>query len=200
MVLLVAACGHPHYTLSAPPPTAAPAERMQAFEQLRTSGRGSVTTCSSHGGCTSSEYLVLGDGREIWHPEDLEPVVSPRSDAHEAAERLRDIQANRRIWRDVFLVGLIGGIAAVVAGVKIDSRPVILTGELMVAGGLVLGGGGMLVDGFRAAGPKNVILDHYDEGLLQQLNLCVNGTFVFPCEAPGTPPPPDPVLRSLPQR
>jgi len=199
LLVVIAACGHPHYTLSAPPPTAAPAERMQAYAALRAAGRGEVVSCDKHG-CTKTEYLVLGDGREIWHLEDTVPVLSPKTDAGEEARRLVDIRANRRVWRDVLLVGLLGGIATIVVGAKVDSTPVIYAGEVMVAGGLVIGGLGMLVDHFRAAGPRNFVLDHYDEGLTKQLNLCVQDTFVYPCDAPNAPQPPDPILRSLPQR
>lgn len=109
--LVLGACGHPHYSLSAPSPSAPPAERMQAFYRLHASAVGEQTTCSNRGGCSSTQYLVLADGTEIWHPEDLAPVVAPQSEAGASMNRLLQLQERARFWRKVMLIPMGVGIA-----------------------------------------------------------------------------------------
>lgn len=200
VVVVMVACGHPHYDLAVPAPTAAPSERMDAFGRLHAGGRGVLTTCSNRGGCSSEQYLVLADGREIWHPEDLAPVVDPQSPAGDASRRVARAQEGKRFWRNVLLLSLAAGAALSIGAVELHSEPMGYAAVTVLLGGIAVGFGGTLVHAFRLHYATNDLFDHYDEGLAQKLALCANGLALVPCEAPDSPPPPDPVLRSLPQR
>lgn len=200
LLLFVVACGHPHYSLSLPPPTASPLERLQAFYRLRASAVGTVTTCRGSS-CSSNQYLVLADGREIWHADDLLPLVPPDSQAARDHREYKRVKANQRLWVYGMFVGIAAGIAMIHYGFE-DDEPTDLmwTGVGVTAASVLIGGGGAYITGLQGVGAKLRMFEHYDDGLAAQLNICASGMAIVPCDAPNMPVAPDPILRSLPQR
>lgn len=173
---------------------------MEAFNRLHAAAVGTQTTCSNRGGCSSTQYLVLADGSEIWHPEDLAPVVAPQSEAGASMRRLLQLQERAWFWRKVMLVPMGVGIAFAVAAIATESAPLGWSALGLIGGGFVVGGAGVIVSNFRIRKATYQLFEQYDGGLAAQLNICARGMAVVPCDAPDTPTPPDPVLRSLPQR
>jgi hypothetical protein len=200
LLWFLVACGHPHYTLNAPPPTAAPIERLQAFYRLRTKGVGTVTTCRGTS-CSSNQYLVLADGHEIWHADDLLPLVPADSQAARDHRDYNRKTANQRLWLYGTLIGIAAGIAMIHYGWE-DEGPTDLlwAGVGVTAAGALIGGGGAYITGLQAQSAKRRMFEHYDEGLAAQLNICASGMAIVPCDAPNMPVAPDPILQSLPQR
>ena len=200
LLLLFVACGHPHYSLTVPPPTAHPMERLAAFHQLRPTGMGAVTTCSSRGGCNTKSYLVLADGREIWHPEDLEPVVAPQSRAGVAVRRIRQLYRRGKAWGVVLGVVSAVGIGLGAAAISRESEPLFYASLGTLGAGFAVAGTAILITNFQLSNATAELFDQYDVGLAAQLNICARGLAVVPCDAPDMPVAQDPVLRSLPQR
>jgi hypothetical protein len=171
----------PHHTLSAPPADAPGDARMEAFTRLRPDKR-MLLSCS--GRCTSSQYLVLGDGKEIKHPEDLAPVIAPQTPAGESMRRILTLHARRRFWAKVLLIGLASGGAIAIAAATLDSRPLGIAAAGLIGGALVIGIGGMAVQGMKETLEMSTLFDSYEAGLAARLNLCARGTIVIPCESP----------------
>jgi hypothetical protein len=204
LLVVLVGCGHPHYTLNVPPPTASPVERLQAFNRLRTRAVGELTTCSYRGAmpdhCWSSQYLVLADGREIWHHEDLLAVVTPDSQAARDHRDYTRVKANQLLWTLGLFAGAAAGIAMIHYGWADEPTDLMWTGVGVTAASVLIGGGGAYITGLQARSAKLRMFAHYDEGLAAQLNICTSGIAIVPCDAPNMPVAPDPVLRSLPQR
>jgi hypothetical protein len=200
LLLFVVACGHPHYSLSVPPPTASPIERLQAFNRLRSDAVGVMTACSNRSGCRSTPYLVLVDGREVWHAEDLLPVVAPDSEAARDHRDYKRAKAHQLFWTLGLFAGAAAGIAMIHYGWADEPTNLMWTGVGVTAASVLIGGGGAYITGLHAIGAEIRMFQHYDDGLAAQLNICTSGIAIVPCDAPNMPVAPDPVLRSLPQR
>lgn len=200
VLLLITACGKPHYSLSTPPPSAPPLERLDAFNRLRPTSVDSVTTCSRRRGCNTRQYLVLADGREIWHPEDLEPVVAPQSAAGVAARRVRQLQRQGKTWGAALGVTMAVGIGLGAAAISRESETLAYAALGTIGAAFLIGGTATLITKFQLSSATAKLFDQYDVGLAAQLNICSRGLAVVPCDAPEMPVPQDPVLRSLPQR
>lgn len=174
-------------------------ERLAAFHRLRPHGIGTVTTCSNRG-CSSKQYLVLADGREIWHPEDLEPAVAPQSAAGVAARRIRKLHRRGRTWAALFGVGFAAGVAIGIAGLARESDTLLYAALGTLGATFAVAGTPLLITHLHLAHTTSELFEHYDVGLAARLNICARGLALVPCDALDMPVPQDPVLRSLPQR
>jgi hypothetical protein len=200
-LVLVAACTPrqaPHQTLVAPSAAAPEAERIAAHERLF--ARADAVS-GVRGGTMRTDYLVLGDGTRIHHPEDLIPVVDPASPTARAAaksaaasESLRRSRSRGSIPWYVAGAGIAAGMVVMFSGVRSDDGggDLILAGTGLMVGSLV-GGlvAGLILEG--DAGERHVeardervsAFATYNDDLVKRLALCAEGGDVVPCAAPA---------------
>jgi hypothetical protein len=76
LIAVIVGCVSSRVTLVAPAANAPFETRRAAYEQLAPVGMDERITMGVHG---SSNSLRLGNGEEVWDPEDLLPVVDPNS-------------------------------------------------------------------------------------------------------------------------
>ena len=85
---------HPHVQLRAPDVLATAEERVIAYNHLKPVLTREVDHIPGPGtsgfAYRTVEYIELQDGRKIYHPEDLQSVVSQQSITFRAAELYRD--------------------------------------------------------------------------------------------------------------
>jgi hypothetical protein len=213
LVVLVACSKNYHVDIPAPPSSMTPAERAQAFQHYRQRGQGVdwVTSCNRRR-CSQVpvDLLLLNNGAEIRYADELRPILSPTSVAGRAALDIVDARRRRARWKQIAWGGFLGGLAAAVAGAKLDSDPLIYGGLGVMIAVPFVGVGGMVVNAWQITSDTRTVFAHYDQGLAERFNVCVNGYAIVACElstpgaaAPGASPPPaepDPALRSLRQQ
>ncbi len=187
-VALLATLGacEPHQQLSAPPATAAEAERVAAYEKLQPLSMHRTDITYLQGGVAVGherevDYLQVADGRRVYYAEDILPVVPEGSPAAIAAKR----SSSKRQLAD----GLYwGGIAALTAGAALFLTPLFLeedeqTGEpafdppLALSGGLMLAGGGLIIASKLPSRSSHdeaqTAFETYEPALRKKLDLCV---------------------------
>lgn len=197
LVLSLAVCSacatRPHIELEAPPTGAPFEERAEAYERNRPAAATSLITINPSGGTAAqtTEFIVLGDGRRVYHAEDLAPLVPEGSATANAGQRSAEAYARGRTWS---MVGwaLIGAGAAFLSASFLDAGDV---GEedfgpnkalLMLGFGSVAGGLG--AQGIAAFKYGHVFHDErvsafttYDRDLRARLDVCVDGTRIVAC-------------------
>lgn len=192
-----------HVNIPAPPPNLTPEQRMQTFDTYRQAGRGVEWTTTCNGGCMSSseDILILHNGMEVRRPADLLPILAPKSEAAHEAEQARAAEDRSSRWKHVVFAGFVGFLVVTGVGFHYESEPLLALGIAGGFGTMIAGGVGWAINDIEAGRHTKAAFGHYDDGLAQRFNVCVNGLAVVPCEAstPGSPPPaePDPALRSL---
>jgi hypothetical protein len=179
-------CSKPHVTLGVPPnPT--PEQRVRTFYELRAVVEKTTTTrtCSTRGGCTTDvdKELRLANGTVVHHVSDLLPVVSPDSESARAIHAARRARTRVKIWTTaVFCAALV----TLIAWSYTDDL------RVFFAGGGAMAIGALLVkfdydEATDLTGRANM---SFNDGLAEQLYVCVDGLHVVPCETlplPGTP-------------
>ena len=179
--LCITACGPRHVILKAPSADAPAEERMKAYEELAPSSVRVTRFISKYGTSESVDSLRLADGRRVYYPEDLLPVVHPSSDA---AGNILEIDDHARKARYTFW----GGFAAIIAGSAL--MIVDLSNQkrgVPFYGGAALGLGGVIaipVSSFfsaQASQARSSAFLNYDDGLRRRLDLCRNDEEVAPC-------------------
>ncbi len=171
-----------HANLAPPPVDASGAERLAIYQQLAPRGFGSFQNRRSN----DIGFLVLGDGTRVYFPEDLAPVVPPRSPTAIAGERHRGAWARAKHWMAVGGVALAAAIVVPVVALATmddgDRRTGIVIGG--AAGGFVVGMGSFIagaVDLIDANGERASAFLTYDDALRAELRLCVTGLEVYDC-------------------
>jgi hypothetical protein len=193
------------------PASMTPQQRVEAFQYYRRGGQGVeyITQCTGGRppGCLthSRQILVLNDGTQVKEAGDLLPLLEPNSTAGQAAQRAARARARHTKWRRGSWGTMIGGLALMYVGLRMQSRAVGYIGAGVAFVGTTICIGGMGINGREINEESRLAFAHYDQGLADRLRLCVHGLAMVPCEShvPGAPPPavaPDPVLRSLRQR
>lgn len=200
-LLVVAACTpaqRPHHALVAPSPTAPEAERLAAHERLFAR----ADAVSGIRGAMSTEYLILGDGTRVYHPEDLIPAVDAASPTARAAARsaaaaeaARRRQSKVDVAWYVATAGMLIGTSLLIAGVASDDGTTLAT----TGTGLIIGSGlGGVTAGWLLAGDlrerhveakeeRVSAFATYNSDLVKRLELCEQGDDVVPCPAPAAP-------------
>ncbi len=163
----------------------------------------------------STNFIVLGDGRRVYHALDLSPAVAETSATAEAGRRSQAAARSANIWYGVAL-GVVCASAAMLAVSAADDTPG--PGPLSTIGLLTFGGGigltWVAISHSRVAHDERVsAFATYDRDLRARLELCVEGTRLVPCPAglpavapvpsdappvPPAPPAPQPVPASAP--
>jgi hypothetical protein len=185
---LTACSPPPHVRLEAPAPTASEAERIAAYERLfaRADAR---TALVQNGQVThvSQDYLILGDGTRVHHPDDLIPVVPAGSPtARHAADGKASVD-RARPWLTAAAVSFTGSwLVSPVVGVAVGGEEGIIAGAATfgtlaiatIAFMFTAVAKGREFDGQRASAFAT-----YDSDLRARLQLCADGTKVRACEA-----------------
>ncbi len=206
VALVVVGCGNHHVRIPPPPAGLTPEQRVQAFQQYRQGGSGVewTTRCSANGACTttSRDVLLLRDGTEIRHADDLLPILAPGSRAASAAQEVADAHGRQRRWKRIGWTLFLGGVGLIVAGAVTDTPELTGAGLLLGISSPFVAVTGMWVAGWGIGESTKAAFAGYDQSVAERFNVCVNGLAVVPCErnTPGSPPPPvepDPALRSL---
>jgi hypothetical protein len=198
-LVLVAACTPrqmPHQTLVAPSAAAPEAERIAAHERLF--ARADAVS-GVRGGTMRTDYLVLGDGTRIHHPEDLIPVVDAASPTARAAAKSAAASESWRRSRSKGIVpwyvagaGIGVGTVLMFSGIHSDDGMALtLSGTGLMLGSLI-GGlvAGLIVEGdagerYAEARDERVsAFATYNDDLVKRLALCAQGGDIVPCAEP----------------
>jgi hypothetical protein len=190
ITLVLAACVPPHVALRVPP-NATPEQRVATYSALAAESEKTTWTRSCSSACmtTISKELRLANGTTVHYPEDLLPVVSPNSvTAHEVQHALTARRRSR--YASLFAVASCVGLAAVgwhwfrSADTRESIDPT--TGEAIGLGTAALGAivSGVFIWYYEGKyahhfGEANLA---YNDGLAEQLNVCVAGYALVPCE------------------
>lgn len=180
LVFLVVSVGcMQHVKLELPPPATAPVEeRVQAFEQLKPRIYHEFRTVNQFGATVSSSTsLLLANGKKVYYPEDLLPVVGPDSLLKDPIakyfEHLR--LSNALSWSGITveIIGLgvyLGGISNDFRGGHYEFGATSGVGLGLVLVGLAAVMAGVYY-GFRAEEDRATAFDLYREALLNRLEL-----------------------------
>jgi len=184
---LLVAC-QSHVELRSLPANPTPAERVNAFNALRPVGM--TRTINVRNGNEVERTIVLANGEEIAHADDLLPVVP--ADSATAREARRYGRANRR-----FKLAMLGFTVAAASGIyvfatadtdaagRLEQPNKTLGGVLLVGAAVLLLSGGVYA--LRARAARDAAFASYEPTLLDSLKLCVDGLTVAPCEDLGPP-------------
>lgn len=188
LVLLVACQSHVELTRPATPTRA---ERIAAFDALRPVGM--TRSIKVMSGEEVGRTLVLANGEEVAHADDLLAVVPPDSTTARAARSYRRANRRGRLSFLGFVVTAAAGIYFVGAGTDAAGeaeQPERTIGLVLLAGAVVaiVSGG---VHHLRARDAQKAAFATYEQTLLDSLGMCVDALRVVPCEdldgAPTTP-------------
>jgi hypothetical protein len=202
VILALGACSSGHLNLESPPANLTKEQRLKRFASLAPVGYRLelVDQCNASGGwkvCkprVDSRSVLLADGREMRHAEDLLPVVAPSSKAAQHA------RAVKRAVRNQTYSG-VGGIAVSLTGGFIwyesrtddaynikgnDTGKTI--GMTMLAVGVITAVVGSWIYHSRAERNELEAFELYQDGLAEGLRICFADLKPFPCEEPPTPP------------
>lgn len=208
--LLLGCASAKHVTIQAPPDTLTQSQRIQAFEYYRMGGEGTeMTTSCSNRGCTtrSRRVLILRDGTEVRHAEDLIPLLPVNTIAGYSARNLALHESRGRMWRRIALASVLGGLVVAVIAERMDRHDVAVGATAVGIGVGVIGLVGSMKNYLEAKSETDSVFDNYNQGLAQRLGVCVAGYQLVPCEgyAAGAQPPSqtlpiDPAVGSLRQK
>jgi hypothetical protein len=177
-----------HVKLEPAPPGLPFDERIVLYNRL--AGTRTIGISCVKYDCTTTNELVLDNGRRLRHPEDVLQVVSADSDAAHHARAARTARRRQTYFG-------VGGLALAVLGGTLWylSRPDDVNGRQGSDEGQMLGIGfiavGALGGGFgawhqhsRAEQETKRTFELYPEALEKQLGICWVGALALPCEDP----------------
>jgi hypothetical protein len=190
LVLVLAACAPPHVTLRVPPNATAD-QRVAAYNALAAESEKTTWTTSCHSACSTTirKELRLANGTTVHYPEDVLPVVPPNSvTAREVQQALTAKRRSRyaRVFAGASFVGLgaVGWHWFSHVEERESSDPTM--GEALGLGAAALGA---IVSGIFVYYYDGKYADHFGEAnhaynhdLAEQLNVCVSGYALVPCE------------------
>jgi hypothetical protein len=154
---------------------------------------------------TNLEYVVIGDGTRVAHPEDLVPLVDADSPTARAGQRAAEarVRYERKARRGNIILAI--GAGVILTGVAIsvasgamrdspgDSSPGDTIGKALFVGGVVgtIGAGFWVLSDVRAAkreldDERQSAFETYNDDLRKHLRVCADGTRIVAC-APAAP-------------
>lgn len=178
------ACSPPHVRLQAPPASAAPEARVEAYEKLAPARLRVMTVTSKRGSVTFVESIELNDGRRVHHAVDLLPVVASNSRAESAIRKAEDKKSTAKWLTYGGIVALSASMVLMVADLSKNGPKGIGVPFYLGAG---IGVGGVIsipvgqVFGMQSNQHAEEAMRHYHDGLLRRLDLCEDGGGVEPC-------------------
>jgi hypothetical protein len=195
-MLVVAGC-HGHVALNAPPAGSDAAERIAAFERLQSRGRMDLVR-TQHGRTIeqSAEFIVLADGRRVYHADDLIAVVGQDSPAGNAAAQSARARRKKIAWYTVGAAGMVVGVALLYAttlDTDLEDPEDGLSGTFWASMGLSAAGALAVTVGLfygrEEKEARAAAFMTFDDSLMQKLDLCAEGTRVIDCASAPTPQP-----------
>lgn len=166
-----------HVRLDPPAATAPLDQRAAVYRSLKTREIHRVVRGSLLMGRTITiDHLETMDGRRIFHPGDLAPVVPPDSATARAITEYQREKTQAFFWR---LGGyIVAGVGAILLGQGMEQRSddsgngwVIAGATIALSGSLMVTLGGNMADG-RAHREKGRAFKSYDMDLARGLALC----------------------------
>jgi hypothetical protein len=204
MLLLAVGCAsQPHVHLTAPAAGASAEERLAAYESLHPRAEANTLIVSNGTVQQSTDFLVLGDGRRVYHADDLAPVVGEQSPTAEAGHRSAHALSHGKWWLRGGAIAAAVGIAATVVGFATADMQHIGRSAALVGGGIAFTVVGSTVAMIGAMSPLHEANDErvsafatYDQDLRKRLALCARGMQIVACDAvaPAAPAAPAAVL------
>jgi hypothetical protein len=210
LVACSACVSRPHYRLEAPAPQASPREKLDAYEKYRPAAEASLVAVSSGTVVAkTTDFLVLGNGRRVYHPEDLAPLVAEDSATAESGRLSAEALTRAKVWNWTGW-GLFGGGLTLSFASLLDSGDpggddfgpngtLLAVGSAACIGGLAAMGVASFKYAPVAHDERVSAFATYDKDLRARLDICVEGTRIVSCaDAPPAvaprpvPPPPPP--------
>ena len=191
-IAMVSACSRPHVTLPTVPPDLLPEQRVQMFNQLYATRENTVitTSCQAGGGCSTNvdKTLYLANGTQVYHPEDLLPVVGPDSATARAVHNMHEERRKVRTYGLLTMACMAGSFFFLFKGDELGSSALVKVGLPATFGGALLSAF-LGRHHFRAATAYwSEANESYNAGLAQRLRVCTSGFAIAPCEsAPPVP-------------
>lgn len=197
MIGLANGCSRPHVVLPAVTPNMTPEQRVQMFNELHSTGEDTTTTsfCMPRSCSTKTEKtLHLVNGTQVYHPEDLLPLVGPDSITARAVSNVRTHRRRALVYTGISLASVVGFIP--IGRIAIENRETSFStpeklGLVAVGVGLLVGGFGTWYHDHQATEYWGEANENFNVGLAQRLGVCTSGFAVVPCESappPATPP------------
>jgi hypothetical protein len=187
---LVACGGAPHVKLNAPPVDGDIKTRQAAFEELRPRSELEIESGIKGGIPASvlrtSDKLQLAGGAQVYHAEDLRPVLPANSRAAREAEKVSSRTTTAGILDVAGIVLLVAGTAVAISPFlitsgdeNVDTKPIYIgTGVAVLSIPVFLFSGAQRRD---ARDAKANVFESYETALRQRLDLCPIGGEVGPC-------------------
>ena len=188
--LHLAACGPPHVKLDAPPVDADLAARRAAFEELRPRSELEVESGIKGGIPESvlrtSDKLQLAGGAQVYHAEDLLPVLPAYSRAAVEADKIPKRTTAAGILDVAGIVLLVAGTAIAISPFlftsgdeSVDTKPIYIgTGVAVLSIPVFLFSGSQRRE---ARDAKANVFGSYEAALRERLDLCPIGGEVGAC-------------------
>lgn len=134
--LTLAGCRH--VAVLPPPPDASEEVRRDAYEQLKPVGRDTLVRVVRGRQIVEepTETVILGNGQEVHHPDDLLPAVKPDSPTATNVEQYLKRSEPWKLWGGLAAGGFIGGAAFIGSSIWVDygnARGYVLLGGLALA-------------------------------------------------------------------
>lgn len=174
---------HAHHELEAPTSAASIESREAAYEQLKPISYHETHITYLQGGmpvgaAKQVDYLQLADGRRIYYPEDILPVVPEESPAALAAESSRSARTTSRTLQAFGIGGWVVGTSLMVAPLLSTPEPDGSRDLTLLYAGLGVVGVGSIV--YLVAMPFRsdahdeaaTAFETYDAGLRDRLGIC----------------------------
>jgi hypothetical protein len=191
---MLAGCGGgPHVRISAPPASAPPQKRLEAYDRLKPLSMHETHVTTLRGGVPvgsfrQTDYLQLADGTRVYQSEDLLQVVPEESPSATAA-READSKDSTADTLQVVAWGLIvvGGVVSLVPlatppkeGEKMNLTPLYIgVGMIMLSLPFFFWGG---AERSAAQDEKATAIEMYEPALRDRLDLCAEGERLGPCQ------------------
>ena len=200
-MLAMAGCTS-HVALRAPPPSAPAAARLAAYRDLRSTTTQQTAWYRVTGWGmrryeeTTTDYMILGDGRRVFAPEDILPVVSESSVAAEAARDSASARSTTTALRvGAVVIGAVGLAVLLVPALTQDPGEELDLTAMYVGAGIIAASGvtWLLSLPFGAQAHEDAARAFltYDLGLLERLDLCVPRDRLVPCDTGLSPAEPE---------
>jgi hypothetical protein len=193
LLLSLVACAPSHVNFPPPATDLTPEQRVDEYNHLV----GTKEHWISQNGNMVQHSIILQDGREVYYPEDLIPLVAPDSATATHARKAASARTSASRWS---LVGSLAFLTGLIVTFKsFDSSPTGTRIGLGIAlGGLIAWGGVGTYYKFKTTSQTHAAYEAFDDDLAARLNVCVAALQIVPCEvvpppwkAPAAPAPKD---------